>query len=173
MIVVSDTGPLRYLVEVDASHVLPRLYGHVLTTPQVIAELALPHFPEVVRKWAERPPAWLAVESPDTIQFADRLDMGEASAISLAFERAANAILIDERDGTELARSLGLPAFGTLGVLAQAAAHGELDFELAITRLTNRTRFSHTPEVIERTRQRYHELLRDAKAKSSDDGTQG
>lgn len=163
MIVVSDTGPLRYLVEVGAVGVLPRLYGQVLTTPEVISELRLPHFPGVVRRWIEYPPAWLKIDSPGTIQFLDRLDVGEATAISLACERSARLVLVDERDGTELARDLGFATFGTLGVLAQAAAHGEIDFEEAITRLTTKTKFSHTLAVIERTRQRYHELCRDLK----------
>jgi len=46
MLIVSDTSPLRYLVEVGVIDVLPRLYGEVLTTPEVLAELrpgAIPH----------------------------------------------------------------------------------------------------------------------------------
>ena len=39
MLVVSDTSPLRYLIEVGAVEVLPRLYSSVLTTPQVMQEL--------------------------------------------------------------------------------------------------------------------------------------
>ncbi len=163
MIVVSDTGPLRYLIEVGAAHVLPRLYGQILTTPQVVGELALAHFPAVVREWIKLPPAWLEVHSPGAIQFLDRLDIGEASAISLAYERSAKLILIDERDGTEVARSLGLTAFGTLGVLAQAGARGEIGFEQAITQLTTKTVFRHTTKVIERARQRFGELCRDLK----------
>jgi len=33
MAVVSNTSPLRYLVEVDAIEVLPKLYDQVMTTP--------------------------------------------------------------------------------------------------------------------------------------------
>ncbi len=46
MIVVSDTGPLRYLIEVDAIQALPQLYGEVLTSPQILRELRLEHFPD-------------------------------------------------------------------------------------------------------------------------------
>ncbi|MBI4581924.1 MAG: DUF3368 domain-containing protein, partial [Planctomycetes bacterium] len=97
MIIVSDTGPLRYLVEVDAIHALPQLYGEVLTTPQILRELRLEHFPDVVRLWAQRPPDWLKVEAPIDLAFLDRLDDGEASALSLARERCADLVLIDER----------------------------------------------------------------------------
>jgi predicted nucleic acid-binding protein len=49
MIVVSDTGPLRYLVEVGAVDVLPHLYGTVLIPQIVLEELRLDHFPPIVR----------------------------------------------------------------------------------------------------------------------------
>src|SRR4051812_32691766 len=120
MIIVSDTSPLRYLVEVDVVEALPRLYGQVLTTPQVLAELRLGHFPEKVRQWAEHPASWLSIDQPRTISFLDRLDDGEASALSLARERAADLVLIDERTATEVARSMGLRSMGTLAVLQEA-----------------------------------------------------
>lgn len=161
MIVVSDTGPLRYLVEVAAIDCLPRLYGEVLTTPKVMEELGLSHFPEDVRQWAKQPPDWLIVRSPARLQFSNILDDGEASALSLACECQATLVLVDERDGTGMARHLGLEVFGTLGVLAQAAAHELIDFENAIERLTTRTKFRHTPEVVERTRQRLRDLRND------------
>src|ERR1700722_17900021 len=89
ILVVSNTSPLRYLVEVDAIHVLPKLYDQVMTTHHVMAELCQGHFPDIVRQWAEYPPAWLQIESPLTMRFTDRLDDGEASAVSLACERKA------------------------------------------------------------------------------------
>lgn len=42
MIVVSDTSPLHYLVLIDREFVLPALFGRVLTTPLVMAELGRP-----------------------------------------------------------------------------------------------------------------------------------
>jgi len=107
MLVVSNTSPLRYLVEVKAIHVLPKLYDQLMTTPQVTAELRLGHFPDVVRRWAEQPPAWLQIESPSTLRYLDQLDDGEASAVSLACERHASLILIDERAGREVSRNVG------------------------------------------------------------------
>jgi predicted nucleic acid-binding protein len=40
--VVADTGPLRYLVLIDAIDVLPRLFGRVLIPGIVSAELSRP-----------------------------------------------------------------------------------------------------------------------------------
>jgi predicted nucleic acid-binding protein len=87
MLIVSDTGPLRYLIETGTIDVLPRLYNSIWTTPMVIGELGLPHFPSTVQQWAQHPPEWLIVQQPQVIDFLDRLDAGEASALSLAVER--------------------------------------------------------------------------------------
>jgi predicted nucleic acid-binding protein len=148
MIIVSDTGPLRYLVEVDAIHTLPQLYTNLMTTPQVIEELRLQHFPEVVQRWALSPPAWLQIDSPRTVEFLDRLDAGEASALSLARERAADAVLLDERAATEVARNIGLRSIGTLAVLQEAGYEKLIDFHEAIHRLTTKTQFRHSKKLI-------------------------
>jgi len=49
-----------------------------------------------------------------------RLDAGEIAAISLAVERRAEAILIDEKAGRAAASALGLKPLGLLGVLLEA-----------------------------------------------------
>ena len=62
MLIVSDTSPLRYLIEIEAIDVLPRLYGEILTTPQVLTELRQGQFPAVVRHWADCLPGWLKIQ---------------------------------------------------------------------------------------------------------------
>lgn len=160
MLVVADTGPLRYLVEVNAIAVLPRLYGRIMTTPQVIQELCLPHFPHVVRTWAGCPPAWLEVIGPEVIRFADHLHEGEASALSLACEQTAELVLIDDRDGTHVALENGFQTLGTLGILREAGAREYLDFNTALGALLH-TRFRYTPELIGDARRQYEALCRD------------
>lgn len=120
----------------------------MLTTPQILRELQLEHFPEVVRVWAEHPPGWLAVEAPINLALLERLDDGEASALSLARERCADLVLIDERAAARVAQSIGLKSMGTLAVLAEAGYEGLIDFHAAIDRLTTRTRFRFTRELI-------------------------
>jgi predicted nucleic acid-binding protein len=112
MIVVSDNSPLQYLILIECIHALPALYGQVLTTPQVMRELQHAETPEGVRKWAAAPPTWLMIETPKSIDFLDILHEGEASAISLANERHADLVLIDERAGSHTARKIGLQAIG-------------------------------------------------------------
>lgn len=49
MIVIADTGPLNYLVQIESAHVLPALYGTVTATAIVMRELQDPLAPQVVR----------------------------------------------------------------------------------------------------------------------------
>jgi predicted nucleic acid-binding protein len=148
VLIVSDTGPLRYLVEIKEIDVLPRLYEAIMTTPVVVAELRKPHFPAAVRHWAANLPDWLQIQQPAQVQFLEQLDEGEATAISLAMERNADAVLIDERSATHVARSHGLRAIGTLAVIVEAGKAGFLDFHAAIRRLTAETRFRYRATLI-------------------------
>jgi len=54
----------------------------------------------------------------------------EAEAIGLALEMRAKTLLIDERDGTRIARGLGVATAGTLGVLVLASAKNLLSLLL-------------------------------------------
>lgn len=52
------------------------------------------------------------------------LDAGEAEAIGLAVESAAELLLMDERLGRDVARHLGIACLGTVGVLVAAKRKG-------------------------------------------------
>jgi predicted nucleic acid-binding protein len=52
------------------------------------------------------------------------LDRGEAEVLTLAVEREARLVVIDERKGRRYARHLGLPLTGTLGILLLAKEKG-------------------------------------------------
>lgn len=56
-----------------------------------------------------------------------KLDPGEKHAIALALELHADLLLMDDRDGVEIARRKGFRVAGTLIVLAMAAQHGLLN----------------------------------------------
>lgn len=66
-----------------------------------------------------RLPYGIREQSPNTllraVRAAEGLDVGEAMALSLAVEIHADAILIDERRGHEVAIQLGLRTTGLLG----------------------------------------------------------
>ena len=84
MIVVADTGPLRYLILIEYVHVLPSLYGRVLVPPAVVTELDQEQTPELVRRWMSDRPEWLEVVTPRQVLSSLRgvLGLGECEAIS-------------------------------------------------------------------------------------------
>jgi predicted nucleic acid-binding protein len=157
MIVVSDNSPLQYLILIGCIDVLPTLYGQVLTTTQVIDELSHEETPDSVKRWVKAVPSWLKIESPAKVDFLDVIDIGEASAISLAQERHADLVLIDERAGTDTVRRVGLQAVGTLGVLIDAGVEQLIDFEASLKKLTTETPFYASRTLIDAALRIYHE----------------
>jgi len=156
-LVVADTGPLRYLIVVEAIHVLPGLFQKIMVPPRVIAELRHPHAPSPVRDWANELPAWIDVRKPQNDREFQRLDPGESEALGLAIEIRASLILLDEREARREAIRLGLSVSGTVGILERAAAAGLLNLEVAFSRLsaTNfRIDRSYMTEALERNRAR-------------------
>jgi predicted nucleic acid-binding protein len=63
------------------------------------------------------------------------LGRGEAEAIAIATQVHADAVLIDERKATVVARDRGLAVTGTLGVVVLAADSHLVDLEASIRRL--------------------------------------
>jgi predicted nucleic acid-binding protein len=154
VIVVSDTSPLNYLVLIQAIDVLPTLFAEIFVPTEVMNELKRSRAPESVKVWAHSPPQWLHVSTPSTrITTSVRLDPGEVQAIAMAKELQADAILIDERKGTRVAREHGLNALGTLTVLEFAAERKLLDLGATLEAL-RRTTFYITDEYIETALQR-------------------
>jgi len=153
VIVVADTSPINYLIQIDSDHVLPALYGRVLVPSAVVGELRHPRSVAAVRAWLTRMPSWLEVR--EVAEAADarltRLDAGERQAIQLAKQEHADLVLMDEKLGVRLAREEGLAVTGTLGVLVQAANRGLIDIERVLTAL-RATDFRCSPSVLQEAR---------------------
>jgi predicted nucleic acid-binding protein len=172
MIVVSDTTPLNYLILIEATDVLPALFGRVYAPPSVMEELSHPRGPQPVRAWASSPPAWLAVQEAMQVDetLPRALHKGEVEAISLARELGADWVLIDERKASREAESRGLRVVGTLGILEEAGARNLLDYAKGRDRLVNETSFYVTDDVLRESERRYHERKQ---AQEQDRETQG
>jgi predicted nucleic acid-binding protein len=69
--VVADTGPLNYLIQIEAIDLLPQLFGRIFVPAAVQDELAHPLAPAVVRTWVAHSPPWLEVKpNPDSTDVA-------------------------------------------------------------------------------------------------------
>src|ERR1035441_3301369 len=85
MIVVADTGPLNYLVLIEAVDVLQPLYTCVMVPEAVAEELRSAGAPAAVRTWIAQAPDWLEVRpDPPADPALGFLDRGESAALSLA-----------------------------------------------------------------------------------------
>jgi predicted nucleic acid-binding protein len=153
-LVVADTTPPRYLVEIGQPGLLHRLFTRILVPGGVVAELRRERTPGLVRAWAEQLPPWIEVREIKDPAGEDSggLDRGEWEAIQLAREIHADLLLIDERAGASFARELGFAVTGTLGVLVEAARLGLISIYEAIERLS-KTSFRSTPDLFTRVRE--------------------
>lgn len=135
----------------DADWLLPKLYSRILCPNVVIQECAQNSAPNKVRLWATQPPEWLEIRHISELNHSSLsgLDRGERSAIGLALEECADAVLIDEIAGRRAVRDLGLIAIGTIGILAEAATNGWINYEVETIRLLTETNFRVSSEVIE------------------------
>src|SRR5262245_32929763 len=102
MIIISDTSPINYLVLTGDVDILAALFKRVIIPQAVFIEMQHPKTPQVVKAWINNAPAWLEVKQADASLFtpSKKLGDGEREAIALALELNADAILIDDRDGT-------------------------------------------------------------------------
>lgn len=140
MIVVSDNGPIAFLVEIGRIDLLPRLYGAVLVPPAVVEELRRTETPAIVSKWIDNAPTWLSIEAPAQSVDTHRAGRGEREAIQLAKERRG-FLLCDDRTAVGHARREGLRVTGTLGIVQAAHIVGWIQIEEALAELRARTEF--------------------------------
>lgn len=141
MIVVSDTSPLTYLHQIEQFTLLRTLYNEVVIPPAVEREIK-----DAPRLHEHFDWSILRVVKPVDFKMVDSLsvtlDRGESEAIVVASEVKADLLLIDEADGRQVARKLGIRHTGLLGVLLEAKRRGAIpEVALVIDRLVERTSF--------------------------------
>jgi predicted nucleic acid-binding protein len=61
-LVVGDTTPLRYLVEIGYADLLRQIFTTIWVPGGVPAELRNERTPTAIRAWAEHPPSWIKFE---------------------------------------------------------------------------------------------------------------
>ena len=137
-VVVADTSPLNYLIQIGEVGILSELYGSIVIPTEVFAELSDSDAPIAVRNWTRQLPAWVKVrpvaDYSDLLVLPD-IDAGELAAIHLAKSDADALLLIDDAAGRKEANRLGLATMGTLGVLRLAAIEGLIELRAALGKL--------------------------------------
>lgn len=149
MIVVADTSPLNYLIQIEHEGLLPKLYRTVIVPVGVVSELKRAKAPDAVKLWCQNLPNWIDVypaPAPPDAQLS-YLGLGEREAIQLAEGLEDSLLLIDERKGRTEALRRGLFTTGTLGVLLAAGEAGLVDPRAAYRRLVDETTFRTSPAL--------------------------
>ena len=85
------------------------------------------------------------------IALRQTLDNGEAEAIALATELHPESVLLDDKLARQMARRLGLPVTGTIGVLQRSKKVGLIvEVRSLITRLQSEGDYYIDPGLIEK-----------------------
>ncbi len=125
MVVVADSSPLIYLSRVGALDLLASVYQDVVI-PRAVWNEVVERRPSAPGVEAITQALWIRIDDRQLRRDDLGLDPGETAAIFLAEALHADALLIDERLGREIAEARGITVRGTLGVLVQARQMGAL-----------------------------------------------
>lgn len=149
MIVVSDTTPIHYLILIGKDPILPQLFSEVIIPDVVLSEMTHPNAPVAVREWVSSKPGWATVRSgsEDLSKGITGLGKGETSAIAIAVEVGADAVLMDDRRAIREAGKNGLNVLTTFALLELASRKGLIKFAEAIDALA-KTSFHLPPQHI-------------------------
>ena len=135
---VADATPLIALALLGRLDLLRQIFDEVIVPSAV--------YDEVTSRGLERPGAeeltqadWIRVRSaraaPSIEPMLLGLDAGEIEVLQLAQEIQPDWVLIDERQARRVARAMGLPIKGTLGILLTAVLAELLSKEEALDAL--------------------------------------
>lgn len=115
-IVIADASCLITLENIIETDLLPKLYEHIVVTPEVADEVG------------SSLPEWVDQRSSSNHALIDQqsssLEIGEAASIALALELVDCLLIIDEKKGRRAARQLGIEITGTFGVVMKGIDGG-------------------------------------------------
>lgn len=125
---IADTSALQYLHQLGLLGVLKTIVGN-LVVPRAVAD----ELEAGIRLGKNLPSpgsiSWMTVVGPTSSRPLPRqedLGRGESEVLLLALERPGAIALLDDRIARQVARLVGVPCVGVLGVLLQAKRSGHV-----------------------------------------------
>jgi hypothetical protein len=128
--VVCDTSPLLILAKAGRLRLLTTLYETVEIPSAVLDEVNVRERPdaEAIRQWRHKHDVLVREPSdPSLNALSEELGDGERAALALAIERDAALVVLDDQEGRRVAKRRGISVTGTIGVLVEARATGQID----------------------------------------------
>ena len=138
-IIIADTSCLIILTNIGEFELLRKVYGQIITTPDIAIEFngPLPEWVNIV-----------AVQDKYKQQLLElQLDKGESSAIALALELPDNTIILDDIKARKIAHQLGLIYTGTISVIIKAKLQGIIPTIKPILLKIRQTNFRLSTEI--------------------------
>lgn len=122
-IIVSDTSCIAYLIQINLLHLLQTLYREIIIPAAVNDEiLQLENKGYILSEFKNAD--WIKIYSTHNLsnvsEYENILDRGELEAISIAIELEADLLIIDEKLGRVVAKTIGFDITGLLGILITA-----------------------------------------------------
>lgn len=137
--IIADTSCFIVLTNIGELDLLHKVYGQIITTPEIAAEFGAPL------------PVWVgvAVIQEKNIQrlLEFQLDKGEASALALALETPNSVVVIDDYRARKTAEKLQINYTGTIGVIVKAKITGIISSILPLVGKIRQTDFRITDEL--------------------------
>jgi predicted nucleic acid-binding protein len=137
--IISDTSCFIILTNIGELALLYKVYGQILTTPEIAAE------------FGESLPAWVEiVEVKDKYKqtiLELQIDRGESSAIALALETPDSTVTLDDYKARKIAERLGITLTGTIGVIIKAKLNGTIPSVKPLLEKIKQTDFRLSAEI--------------------------
>ena len=138
MLVISDTTPIISLLKINRLGLLSDMFEEIIIPDAVYQELTGNSKYMDQAKTISESSFIKTVEVPNDdivklLQRATGLDKGESEAIILADEMKADLLLMDELQGRNVAKKMGIQITGTIGLLMEAYCVGMMDKKAILT----------------------------------------
>ena len=137
--IICDTSCFIILTNIDELDLLQKVYGQIVTTPEVTIE------------YGQIFPDWVIIEKATNNQLQEilelQLDKGESSAIALALETKDCTVILDDIKARRTAEKLNLKVTGTIGVIIKAKINGIIPSIKPITAKIKTTNFRLTEDI--------------------------
>ena len=137
--IISDTSCFIILTNIGELELLQKVYGQIVTTPEIVAE-----FGEPLPEWVEI--AEVKDKYRQTI-LELQIDKGESSAIALALETPDSVVILDDYKARKIAERLGVTFTGTIGVIIKAKLNGVIPSIKSILEKIKQTDFRLSVEI--------------------------